>query len=139
MKKNNPMIWVLVAGITLNACNGSGKKTGENTTDSSAKTTTTTTTETGTPSKLEGSWVVKREDGDAASEQVGTVYEFKGSKLTTGKDGFNIPGTTEVTDKTFSFLADGGKDKVMYNYNFDGDTLVVSMQDGPQVFHLLKK
>jgi hypothetical protein len=137
MKKINPMIWVFATGLMLNACNGSGKKTVDSTTDSSAK--TTTTTETAATSKLEGSWVVKREDGDAASEQVGTVYEFKGSKLTTGKDGFNIPGTTEVTDKTFSFLADGGKDKVMYNYNFDGDTLVISMQDGPQVFHLLKK
>ena len=67
------------------------------------------------------------------------MYEFKGNKLSMGKDGVTLSGSTEVTDNTFSFLADGGSDKIMYNYHFSGDTMVMSMQEGIQVFHLVKK
>ena len=56
---------------------------------------------------------------------VGTVYEFKGNKLSFGKGDFKNPGKTEVTDSTFSFQADGNEFKFMYNYKFNGDTLVV--------------
>ena len=46
----------------------------------------------------------------------------------------------EVTDSTFSFQADGNEYKFMYNYYFNGDTLVVKMQNNKdQVFHMLKK
>lgn len=56
-----------------------------------------------------------------------------------GKDGVTLSGSTAGTDNTFSFLADGGSDKIMYNYYFSGDTMVMSMQEGIQVFHLVNK
>ena len=89
--------------------------------------------------KLDGAWVIKRAERDMRSMNEGTVYEFNGSKLTFGKDGFKNPGTTEITDSTFSFQADGNKYKFMYDYKFNGDTLVVSMHNSGQLFHMLKE
>ncbi len=137
MKVFKTTLAIFCATTLLISCGGGKKADDKTVTDETKK--TTTVADNGAATKLEGSWEVKSEDGDPKSEQVGTVYEFKGNKLTTSKDGINIPGTTEVTDGTFSFLMDGGKDKVMYNYKFEGDGLVISMQDGPQVFHLVKK
>ena len=140
MKQFKMALAIFCAAALLTACNGNKKADDKNASDSNAtKTTTTTTTTHGTTSKLEGTWEVKREDSDPHSETVGSTYEFKGNKLTTAKDGFRIPGTVEVTDNTFSFLMDGGTDKIMYNYHFDGDTLVVTMKDGFQVFRMVKK
>ncbi|MBL7732967.1 MAG: hypothetical protein JNM88_17480, partial [Chitinophagaceae bacterium] len=76
----------------------------------------------------------------ADSMNIGTVYTFSGNKLSFGKDGFVNPGATEVTDSTFSFQADGNEYKFMYNYHFEGDTLVVEMQkSNGQVFHMVKQ
>ncbi len=119
----------------LTSCGGKDKK-------EEAKTEPETKSETTEPAadatKLEGVWEVKRVDG-VDGGNVGSTYTFIGNTLTTGMEGLNIPGTTEVTETTFSFLANGGSDKVMYNYHFNGDTLVAALQDGPQVFHLVKK
>lgn len=89
--------------------------------------------------KLDGNWVIKRAEGSMAEMNVGTVYSFKGSKLSFGKDGFQNPGTTEVTDSTFTFQADGNQYKFDYYYQFNGDTMVVRMKNGTQVFHLVKE
>lgn len=95
---------------------------------------------TGPAAKLEGAWEIKRAEGDMRSVNEGTVYEFKGSKLSFGKGGFKNPGSTVITDTTFSFQADGNEYKFMYNYKFNGDTLVVEMQNsGGQIFHMVKK
>ncbi len=91
-------------------------------------------------SKLDGAWEIKRAEGSMGDVNVGTVYEFSGSKLAFGKDGYNNPGSTVITDSTFSFQADGNEYKFMYNYKFNGDTLVVEMQkSGGQIFHMVKK
>ncbi|MGB3004971.1 MAG: hypothetical protein WBC06_00560 [Chitinophagaceae bacterium] len=96
--------------------------------------------ESGTATKLDGAWEIIRAEGSMAETNVGTVYDFNGNKLAFGKGGFNNPGKTEVTDSTFSFQADGNEYKFMYNYKFDGDTLVVEMQkSGGQIFHMIKK
>ena len=74
------------------------------------------------------------------STNIGTVYEFKGSKLSFGQDGYTNPGNTIVTDSTFSFQAESNELKFMYNYKFNGDTLIVEMQNsGEQIFHMVKK
>ena len=121
------------------------------------ETKTETTTETGTvdqnpkphseterpltnAQKLQGAWEIKRATGTAAEMNVGTVYTFEGDKLTFGKDGFNNPGKTEVTDSTFSFQAEGNSYKFMYDYSFNGDTLVVTMQkSNGQMLYMVKK
>lgn len=94
----------------------------------------------GPVSKLEGSWIIKRAEGEMADYNVGTVYEFQGSKLSFGKDGYKNPGKSDITDSTFSFQADGNELKFMYNYKFKGDTLIIEMQKGSgQVFYLVKQ
>jgi len=99
-----------------------------------------TTTGSGSAGKLEGAWEIKRAEGAMDSLNIGTVYEFKGSKLSFGKGDYKNPGKTEVTDSTFSFQADGNELKFMYNYKFNGDTLVVEMQkSGGQIFHMVKQ
>ncbi len=95
---------------------------------------------TGIASKLEGAWEIKRAEGMMSETNVGTVYEFQGNKLSFGKGDYKNPGTTVVTDSTFSFQADGNELVFMYDYHFNGDTLVVEMQkSGGQIFHMIKK
>jgi hypothetical protein len=90
--------------------------------------------------KLEGGWVVVRATGAAANTNTGTTYIFTGDKLTLAKDGFSNPGKTEISENTFSFQADGNTYKFMYDYSFNGDTLVVSMQNSNgQTLYLLKQ
>ena len=90
--------------------------------------------------RLKGSWEIVRATGTAASTNVGTVYTFEGENLTQAKDGFSNPGKTEITDSTFSFQTEKIKYKFMYDYKFDGDTLVVSMQNSNgQMLYMLKK
>lgn len=139
MKLLKQSIAIFCATVLVVACNNNKSKTDEKTGSDSTQTKSSDASDKGSASKLEGTWEVKREDGQDKSDQVGSTYEFKGNTLTLNAFGMSNPGTTEVTDNTFSFLANGGKDKVMYNYHFDGDTLVVQMQDGPQIFHLVKK
>lgn len=131
------MVFVLSASLLI-ACGGSDKKEGDK--EDGKATTETTITDKGSASKLEGAWEIKRAEGSMESANLGTVYEFKGNKLTFGKGGFTNPGTTEITDSTFSFQADGNEYKFMYNYHFNGDTLVVEMQNSNgQIFHMVKQ
>jgi major membrane immunogen (membrane-anchored lipoprotein) len=138
MKLLNTLTAILFAASMLTACGGKDKKDGDKK-DPETK-TETTTVDSGPAGKLEGAWIIKRAEGNMRSMNEGTVYEFKGSKLTFSKDGFKNPGTTEVTDSTFSFQADGNKYKFMYDYRFNGDTLVVSMQNSDgQLLHMVKE
>lgn len=127
---------ILFTASFLTACGGKDKKESE----TKEPETKMETTDGGPATKLEGAWEIKRAEGMMDSLNLGTVYEFKGSKLSFGKDGYTNPGKTEVTDSTFSFQADGNELKFMYNYKFNGDTLVVEMQNsGGQIFHMVKK
>jgi hypothetical protein len=95
---------------------------------------------TGDATRLEGAWEIKRAEGSMAETNLGTVYIFNRNTLSFGKGDFLNPGKTEVTDSTFSFQANGNEYIFMYNYKFNGDTLVVEMQKGMgQVFHMVKK
>ena len=125
--------------IILVSCGGDSKKEeSKDKPDMSAG--EVTTTGSGSAGKLEGAWEIKRAEGAMDSLNIGTVYEFKGSKLSFGKGDYKNPGKTEVTDSTFSFQADGNELKFMYNYKFNGDTLVVEMQkSGGQIFHMVKQ
>jgi hypothetical protein len=127
----------------LTACSGNDKKNDSakdgDKNETGTKTAGKENVAGNTGSKLDGAWVIKRAEGNMRSMNEGTVYDFNGSKLTLGKDGFNNPGTTEITDSTFSFQAEGNKYKFMYDYKFNGDTLVVSMQSSGQVFHMMKE
>jgi hypothetical protein len=139
MKLIKTSIFILFAGLLFTACEVKVTK------EVSPKTENTdgkpAPAATGPVSKLEGTWVVKTEDGDDKGTNVGTTYEFKGNRLTTAAHGMSLPGNVEISDSSFSFLMDASatKEKIVYNYNFDGETLVLKMADGPQVFHLVKK
>jgi hypothetical protein len=123
----------------LVACGGKDNKAGSNEKDTTQN-ETVKPGDNGTASRLEGAWEIKRAEGGMSETNVGTVYEFKGSKLSFGKAGFVNPGSTIVTDSTFSFQADGNELKFMYNYKFNGDTLIVEMQNsGGQIFHMTKQ
>lgn len=138
MKLLKTSMAILVAASLLTSCGGKEKKEG----DSNGPETKmeTTTADSGPATKLEGAWEIKRAGGSMDSLNLGTVYEFKGSKLSFGKGDYKNPGKTEVTDSTFSFQAEGNELKFMYNYKFNGDTLVVEMQNsGGQIFHMVKK
>ena len=125
---------ILFATLLLTACGGKDKKTDDKKEPGKVE------ADSGPASQLDGAWEIKRAEGDMASMNVGTVYEFNGDKLIFSKDGFKNPGKTEVTDNTFSFQADGNEYKFMYEYHFNGDTLVVKMQGGSdQIFYMVKK
>jgi hypothetical protein len=140
--KTTYMIFLQSTAITLlaamlTACAGGGQKEEEKKENDAEQKTTENNDKA---SKLEGAWEIKRAEGNMSEMNTGTVYEFKGNKLTFSKDGFNNPGKTEVTDSTFTFQADGNEYKFTYNYHMNGDTLVVTMEKGTgQVFHMIKK
>ncbi len=90
-------------------------------------------------SKLEGTWVIKRATGSMAESSIGITYEFAGDKLTFGSASFKNPGTTEITENTFSFKADGNDLEFKYDYEISGDTLVVKMQGSDQTFYMVKQ
>jgi major membrane immunogen (membrane-anchored lipoprotein) len=137
MKILKTSMTILVAASLLTSCGGKDKKEGDT---KEPETKTEATTDSGPATKLEGAWEIKRAEGAMDSLNLGTVYEFKGSKLAFGKGDYKNPGKTEVTDSTFSFQAEGNELKFMYNYKFHGDTLVVEMQNsGGQIFHMVKK
>lgn len=126
---------LIAAGFS---CSNNGKK--DTPTTSPDVQNETKTTSAGAPSKLEGTWIIRRAEGSMAEMNTGTEYQFSGNKLSFGKDGYLNPGHSEITDSTFSFQADGNEYRFMYDYHFNGDTLVISMQkSGGQVFHLVKK
>ena len=90
-------------------------------------------------SRLEGSWEIKTAEGELGEMNIGTVYEFKGNKLSFGKNGFSNPGNTIITDSTFSFQAEGSDRIFLYNYYFEGNTLVIELQNSNgQKFYLKK-
>jgi hypothetical protein len=139
MQSIKQLLTIFLTVTFLMACGGKDKKTADADGDTTTK-EVVKTEESGTATKLEGAWEIKRAEGSMAETNVGTVYEFKGSKLSFGKGGYTNPGSTVVTDSTFSFQADGNELKFMYNYKFNGDTLVIEMQkSGGQIFHLVKK
>jgi len=138
------IVTALMVVSLLAACENSAKKETATVTEElkpggETKTETAPAEEAGPAARLEGSWVIKRAEGNMASMNEGTVYEFRGDKLILGKDGFNNPGTTEITDKTFSFQAEGNSYKFIYDYHFNGDTLVTSMQNSKQIFYMIKQ
>ncbi|MGB5026939.1 MAG: hypothetical protein WBO38_00445 [Chitinophagaceae bacterium] len=138
------IVTVFMLVSLLAACDNSEKKEPATTNEElkpagEVKTEITPAADAGPANRLEGSWVIKRAEGNMASMNEGTVYEFKGDKLSLGKDGFNNPGSTEITDKTFSFQAEGNSYKFMYDYHFNGDTLVTSMQNSKQTFYMVKQ
>lgn len=136
MKLFKASMTILFAASLLTACGGKDKKEG----DTKEPETKMEATDNGPASKLEGAWEIKRAEGAMDSLNLGTVYEFKGNKLAFGKGDYKNPGKTEVTDSTFSFQAEGNELKFMYNFKFNGDTLVVEMQNsGGQIFHMVKK
>ncbi|MBL0130660.1 MAG: hypothetical protein IPP43_05700 [Chitinophagaceae bacterium] len=129
---------IFFAVSMLTACGGNDKKAGDKK-DPEVK-NETSGNENGTATKLEGSWEIKRAEGSMSEMNVGTIYEFKGNSLSFGRGDYKNPGRTEVSDSTFSFQAEGNEFKFMYNYTFNGDTLVVNMVNGMgQVFHMVKK
>lgn len=138
MKKFKATVSVVALSLILSACGGSDQKKEnkpEGETSAEKKESATAA-----PTKLDGTWEIKRAEGMMAETNVGTQYIFEGNKLSFGKEGYTNPGKTEVTDTTFSFQAEGNELKFMYNYKFNGDTLVVEMQNsGGQIFHMIKK
>ncbi len=90
-------------------------------------------------SSSEEIWEVKRATGDMADLSSGVCYTFDGDKLTIGTGNFKNPGKTEITDKTFSFTADGTDMKFMYDFIMNGDTMVVTLQGSNQTFYMVKK
>jgi len=135
MKLLKTSMAILFATSVLTACGGKEKKEG----DTKVSETKMENTNSGPATKLEGAWEIKRAEGGMDSMNIGTVYEFKGSRLSFGKGGYTNPGNTIVTDSTFSFQAEGNDLKFMYNYKMEGDTLVVEMQNsGGQIFHMVK-
>lgn len=133
------LVAILFSISILTAC-GSNDKKEEDPGTGIKKESVTAANPVSTPQSLEGIWEIKRAEGVMHEMNVGTIYEFKGDKLTLTKDSFITPGKTEITDSTFSFQADISKKKTyMYRYHFKADTLVAAIDiSGGQIFYLVK-
>ena len=83
MKLLKTSMAILFAASLLTACEGKDKKVSENN-EADIK-TENTTTDKSPATKLDGAWEIKRAEGSMSEMNVGTVYEFKGNKLSFGK------------------------------------------------------
>ena len=90
--------------------------------------------------KVEGRWRIMRAEGSMRSMNKGTVYEFSENTLTMSKSGLSNTGKTKITDSTFSFQGTGSSIELIYNYRFNGDTLVAEVQgSNGQFFYLVRE
>lgn len=140
MKKSIYVTIMLAATALFVSCGGKKeeeKKEGEKSDNEKTEETTEDTETAG--SVLEGDWEIKRATGELASMNVGVIYSFKGDKLTFGTESFKNPGTTQVTESTFTFQADGNDLKFNYTYKIEGDTMIVNMEGSDQTFYMVKK
>ena len=152
--KKSSFVKLCLALSLLIACTSNENKKTDNPVVKNDDTTAMKLTDTSTVAKkteitqekissasLDGAWEIVRAEGKSVKSNLGTVYTFDGDKLTMGKNGFNNPGKTEITESTFSFENDATKGyKFMYDYKFNGDTLVVVVQNSNgQTFYMVKK
>lgn len=133
MKFLKETLFVLLISGSLFSCVGNDEK------KEGAKTDEKTLLKT-SKAKLEGAWEIMRAEGIAVKSNLGTVYTFEGENMIMGKDGFDNPGKTEITDSTFSFQQGEDGYKFVFDYFFKEDTLVASMQNSNgQLFYMVKK
>lgn len=135
MKTIKLLAIALISTSLITSCGNKDEKKEGSTSETSESSETTEAKS----SKLDGTWVIKRATGSMADANIGVIYEFAGNKLTFGTSSFKNPGTTEITDNTFSFQADGNDLHFMYDYEMNGDTLIVKMQGSDQTFYLVKE
>jgi hypothetical protein len=141
MKKTIYVTMMLAATAIFISCGGKKdeKKEGEKSDKENTEESTEESTEETSGSALEGDWEIKRATGELASMNVGVIYSFKGDKLTFGTETYKNPGTTVVTESTFTFQADGNELKFNYTYKIEGDTMIVNMEGSDQTFYMVKK
>lgn len=126
-------LFVLLVSCSLFSCSGNDEKKEGTKTDEQMLPKTS-------KAKLEGAWEIMRAEGMAVKSNLGTVYTFEGDQMIMGKDGFDNPGKTEITDSTFSFQQGEDGYIFVFDYFFKEDTLVASMQNSNgQLFYMVKK
>lgn len=139
MKLFKSTIGILIIAMLSSSCGTEDKKSEVKSSEERGD-KMETTTDANPVAKLEGAWVIMRAEGIAIKSNLGTVYTFKGDNLTMGKDGFDNPGKTEITDSTFSFQGNNNAYKFIFYYRFEGDTLIASMENSNgQHFYMVKK
>ncbi|HBS86518.1 MAG: hypothetical protein A2W91_20075 [Bacteroidetes bacterium GWF2_38_335] len=91
---------------------------------------------------LNGNWKVVKAEGNMADMSVGVEYIFEdGKKMTMKGMGIETKGTiTKSDDKTFTVTFEGVQQPFVYNYKFEGEQLVIELQNsGGQKFFLEKQ
>lgn len=87
---------------------------------------------------LDGSWVIRRGVGEYADRQVGQVFSFKGDKFQFNHKQMSFTGDVIVNEKNFIVTPHKNKTTKSFNYYFQGDTMVMNMQNSKMTFYLVK-
>lgn len=87
---------------------------------------------------LDGSWVIRRGVGPYADRQVGQVFSFKGDKFQFNHGQMSFTGDVIVNEKNFIVTPHKNKTTKSFNYYFQGDKMVMSMQNSQMTFYLVK-
>lgn len=92
-----------------------------------------------TDARLQGNWIVVKATGSFDEMNIGTVYSFKGTTMSTTKDGSGPSGTFSSVDGRVVWKLSGMDMEMTYKYRFEGKNLLIEPEGGDQTLILKKQ
>lgn len=92
-----------------------------------------------TDARLQGNWIVVKATGSFDEMNIGTVYSFKGTTMSTTKDGNGPSGTFSSVDGRVVWKLSGMDMEMTYKYRFEGKNLLIEPEGGDQTLILKKQ
>jgi hypothetical protein len=90
--------------------------------------------------KIQGSWVIVEAEGEMADLNIGTTYTFNGDNYGMSKGIIDNKGKIiEMTDNSYQAQFDGMQTIYSFEYEFNGDKLIITPSGSGQQFVLEKK
>lgn len=92
-----------------------------------------------TDARLQGNWIVVKATGSFDEMNIGTIYSFKGTTMSTTKDDSGPSGTFSATDGRVVWKLNGMDMEMTYKYRFEGKNLLIEPEGGDQTLILKKQ
>lgn len=92
-----------------------------------------------TDARLQGNWKVVKATGAFDETNIGTVYGFKGTAMSTTKDGSGPSGTFSSVDGRIVWKLSGMDMEMTYKYKFEGKNLLIEPENSGQTLILKKQ
>jgi len=92
-----------------------------------------------TDARLQGNWIVVKATGAFDETNIGTVYGFKGTTMSTTKDDSGPSGTFSSLNGRIVWKLSGMDIEMTYKYRFEGKNLLIEPENSGQTLILKKQ